>query len=288
MIGLLCSSLPLVAVALFPAMGAAEPETLYTLPYDYSRLVFDTGRSSFYLALPGRQVLGRYDLESGMEDSAIPLSLTPTDAAMTPDGRWLFVGEIQMHPDGYPTDEPGRIAEIDLETFTLVREIDFPYSPRKLAARDDRVLVVGYPYLGYSEVRLFQAATGEATEPQAVAWLNPTFDAAQESFFCYGLGNPSSPNVRSFILTDPLRFGDRWTTGEEMVSDVYPSPDGQLLVCGGRFYRGAANDAAQDMTLLRTPETALRFNAVARFEPPAGRTLLIAGDGLAFFRRDTR
>jgi hypothetical protein len=285
MIGLLCSSLLFVAV--FPATGASEPETLYTLSYDYSRLVFDTGRSSFYLALPARQVVGRYDLETGAEESAIPLSFTPTDAAMTPDGRWLFVGETQMHPDGYPTDEPGRIAEIDLETFTLVREIDYPFSPRKLVARDDRVLVVGYPYFGYNEVRLFHAVTGETTESLVVAWLNPTLDVAQQSFFCYGLGNPFSPNVRSFILTDPLRFGDRWTTGEEMVSEVYPSPDGQLLVSGGSFYRGDAEDFAQDMTLIRTPETALRFNAVARFEPPNGRTLLIVGDGLAFLRRDT-
>jgi hypothetical protein len=267
----------------------SDLETLYSLLYDYSRLLIDVERSSLYLALPGQQQITKRDLVSGHEEATIALSLTPTDAAMTPDGRWLFVGETRMSPQGVPLDDPGRIAEIDLQTFTLVRELDYPYSPRGLIARDDRVLVVGNsdPFRGANEVRLFDAVSAELTGSQVAHGLNLTLDVSQQSFFCFGLGNRVAPNVRATILTNPLRFGGRRIAPDEnMVHEVYGSPDGELLACGGTFYRGAPGNV-QDLTLLHVPETARSFGgSVTRFKPPAGQTFLMTGYGLAFFRRD--
>ncbi|MCZ7636594.1 MAG: PKD domain-containing protein [Verrucomicrobia bacterium] len=273
------------------ARGAPVAEPLYTVPYEYSALLFDADRASLYVAWPGRRVLARHDLVTGVEGDALALSLTPTDVAMTPNGRWLFVGETQVTADGYPTEQPGKIAEIDLETFTLVREIEYAYSPRHLLARDDRILVVvnPNPVNLENEVRLFHAVTGASAGRLVVSGYPLTLDPSQQSIIGYGLGNISDPNVRVFLVAEPLGFGVHWKSpGTDMGSPVYASPDGQLLVTEGSFYRGAANQAAEDMTLIRTPETALGFNQVARFEPPEGRTFLIVGvDGLAFFRRDT-
>jgi PKD repeat protein len=275
--------------AALPLNGSADPEPIYSLSYDYSKLLFDVDRGSVYRALPERRVIARHDLITGQELATVALALAPTDAAMTPDGRRLFVGGTQMHPDGFPTDHPGKIAEIDLETFTLVREYDYPYSPRNLVARDDGVLVVGNPdpATGHQEVRLFHTGSGAQAGPLVATWLNLSLDPSQQSFFCYGLGNLFLPNVRSFFRADPLRFGGRRQAPDhEMVAEVYPSPDGELLVSGGRFYRGAPQDPLLDMTLIEIAPTAVRYYGVTRFEPPDGQTFVVAGHGLAFFRRD--
>ncbi|MCP5520756.1 MAG: PKD domain-containing protein [Verrucomicrobiales bacterium] len=266
------------------------PETLYTLPYGLARFTFDPGRSSLYSATPGEQAVVRHDLAGGVEQGRIPLMLSPSDTAVTPDGRRLFVTEARWTEEGFWTYDPGKIAEIDLESFTLVQEWDYPFSPRSLVACDDGILVVGdpSPVNGDNEVRLFNAATGETVGRRVATGLSLTLDPSQQSVFCYGLGDVFQPNGRAVLIREPLGFGDVWYAEDlDMAAPVYPSPDGRLLVSGGSFYRGAPDDPAEDMTLLQRPETVLRLNQVTRFEPPDGRTFLVTGNGIGFFRRDT-
>lgn len=266
-------------------------EPLYSLPRDYYQLLLHETTESLYLTLPAQRAVVRRSLTSGEVTGEVTLSLSPTSAAITPNGRRLFVGETRLSDNGYPLTTPGKIAELDPVSFTLVREWDYPFSPRALVARDDYILVVGNPspVTDQSEIRLFNGVTGEMGGRLVITDFGFSLDPRQDSLFGNGVGNVFRPNGRAFIITEPLGFGiRRYAQSDNMVGPVYPSPDGQLLVCGGAFYRGAPDDATEDLRFIRAPTGEPGFFGVARFEPPEGSTFLVAGHtGIAFYRRDT-
>jgi DNA-binding beta-propeller fold protein YncE len=270
-------------------MALAQVQDLYAVPQN-NGLAFDAARGRLYVADNVRQVLLALDLADGSELRSFPLALCPITLAISPNNGRLYVGEVHTNEAGYVTESPGKVAEIDMTEFRLLREVDYPYSPRGLLATDSGVLAITSPSLVNMEpqLRLWNINTGQSGTARSCTTYSVALDPAQNSLFGYGINNRFAPLVRVYFDSSTLNFTVlRATTDTGLVSAPVPSPDGQLLIAQGAAYQGSTN-AAQDMKGLRTFDIGPGGNADAAFEPPNGDTFVLAsGSGAFFFRRDT-
>ena len=97
-----------------------------------SDLVLDEGRGQIYLPFSGQNLLQVYSLQQQKFLSAITTDQTPLSAALSRDGRFLFVTCYGS----------SLLDVIDLNSLTLSKRVTLPAQPEGVAvANDGRVLI---------------------------------------------------------------------------------------------------------------------------------------------------
>lgn len=217
------------------ALTVGEPvpgrvEAIFEVPIAATAAVYDPVRPYVYAIQQSTRRILKFNLTNGLVEASLQFDYPPTAIALNPGGSHLYVSQlVKSYNAAIPSS---LIAEFDLAAGFQYRTFPVEIAVYKLAATDNRIVIV----TGYSKtinsLASFQAATG-AMLAQAQGFVYYDCDLAlhpaQNRIF---IGERNlSPSAIYQVAFNPITggFGDGSAVGSSG-GEIFPHPNGTWIL----------------------------------------------------------
>jgi hypothetical protein len=269
------------ALTLALLAGTSAAQKAYAFGFRAADAAFDTLRGHVYLTRLVEKELVKVDPLTGQILQRWRLPYVAEAVCITPDMSHLYVALPSAGHNCCNDDHEGYIAEVDLALGAVTRVFWINEDPWDLVATDSGFLVVSSGSGQWDDIRSYDLDTGANVSTASLFYYHSNLALHPSQTRIYVADTGLSPSDIERIDIDPVTGaltprGDSIYHGDHpMDGDVYPHPNGDLLITqGGGVYTSNA-DRTQDMLYLRTLD--FGFAGAAAFDT-ANAGLLTASE----------
>jgi hypothetical protein len=230
-----------------PADLYAEPQTRLTLPFDVTDAVFDPIRPYVYVSDMANKKVHFINLVAGSIEKSFDVSFPPEAVALNPNASTLFVALLtrphsSSWPDGF---HEAYIARFDLELQIKETEFHITEDPYDMVATSDEFLVVSSGSGDGHYLRVFYARDGMETGKSWGATISSRLALHPSESVVY----EATSWIRRYTYT-PGGIRYDWLSTDYGSSNIWPSPDGEVIITSGGSILEVGDTKETDMIFI--------------------------------------